>query len=104
MTLRAPAAVPPTVLLVADEAKTRPVALAIAAVPAALVPIRLPWKAVVVAPTMLAAAIALPPMTLPAPVPGVAVRPPIVVLVPLSMRIPSDELPTAAVPAALVPM
>src|SRR5881296_3191007 len=105
MTLRAAAVVPPIVLLWEPLATTiPPCTFAMAAVPAALVPIRLPCMLVpvvtlgVVSVRKIPAPL-FPEITLPAP----AAVPPIVLFGPKTST-PGPALGRAAVPAALVPM
>src|SRR5262245_41416485 len=82
-----------------------------AVVPAASRPMLLPWMVLPLAlentsiwlaklPTL---ACSLPEITLPAPVPGVSVSPPIVLEDPVSAT-PPNRLPSAALPAAFVPI
>src|SRR5207302_8627131 len=101
MMLRALVVVPPTVLLFEEEFIMTPPLLGSAAVPAALVPIKLPWTEFVdELPTMLMPTPPLPEMRLPAP----AVAPPIVFEEELLMSTPLNELPSALFPLTSVPM
>ena len=96
ITSRDPAAVPPMVLEPAVASMSTPSStLPIAAVPAAFVPIRSPTMKFEAVPlSMMSTPLSkLPEMTLPAPVPGVAVKPPIV----LPLAPPSIWTPSAVV-------
>src|SRR5262249_50995617 len=102
MTLPAPAAVPPIVLLEALYTNTPTSPLATAASPAAFVPVRLPWTWLSVAPrpAMRPPDPPLPEMTLRAS----EVVPPTVLWDESSMSTPFRTLPAAPVPEELTPM
>ena len=103
MTLRAPVAVPPIVLLEAPVRKTPEVPLAIGALPAKSRPMVFPRRMLPVVPAPLSSMPfdRLPERTLPSP----ALVPPIVLrLAALLSQIPSKPLPIGPVPAAFVPM
>src|SRR5438552_19090243 len=101
MMLRALDVVPPTVLLFEAVLIATPPMLGSAAVPAALVPIKLPWTRLAdEPPTILRPTPPLAEMTLPAP----AIVPPLVFEEQLLRSTPLNELPNAAFPLASVPM
>jgi hypothetical protein len=105
ITLRAATFEPPTKLFVAFPRRAMPALLPTrqlltAAVPSALVPIRLPWIWVPLALTTLTPPKSLPESRLPAP----ATLPPIREFGAPLMAMPSLPLGSAAVPAAFVPM
>jgi hypothetical protein len=102
MTLRAPSAVPPMVVLPFEMMPVwgGPTMMSERlAPPAASVPMRLPRMRAEPNETMLSR---LPEMRLPGGVPGAAAGPPMTVLCPL-LRTPPLRLLTGAKPAALVP-
>ena len=102
MTLRAPDVVPPMTLPLAPVWMNTPTLFSSSAVPAALVPMKLPWiwLPFVPAPKIITPVLLFPEMTLRAP----AVAPPMTLpWAPSKIRTPS-KLGKAVRPAALVPM